>query len=43
MNKELAELYSDYLVERVSEVLSLACRGVEPLFHAQEEAIHQIK
>jgi ribonuclease PH len=29
--------------QRVSEILALACSGVEPLFRAQAEAIRQIK
>jgi ribonuclease PH len=29
--------------QRVSEILGLACRGVEPLFRAQQEAIRQIR
>ena len=45
---ELVELQgateaSPFPRQRVSEVLSLACRGVEPLFRAQQEAISRLR
>ena len=45
---ELVELQgateaSPFPRQKVSEILALACRGVEPLFRAQEEAIRRIK
>jgi ribonuclease PH len=34
---------SPFSRQRVPEILALACRGVEPLFRAQAEAIRQIR